>query len=170
LQEPDSDIFMGVERGVANFCYKTMLKLILGTDMARHKALMDEFTVQKDPLGPRGRELALTMLLKAADISNPTKPFETSRQWAGAVIEEFYHQGDLERNTVGSVENPMMDREKSGEMATGQIGFINFVCIPFYKVIVDAWPSLRFLADALEKNKSTWQSVLNAKQTLAQQT
>jgi hypothetical protein len=41
---------------------------------------------------PEGRQMMLNVLLHAADISNPAKPFELANKWAKAVLEEFYVQ------------------------------------------------------------------------------
>eukprot|EP01065_Artemidia_motanka_P039679 TRINITY_DN4878_c0_g1_i1.p1 TRINITY_DN4878_c0_g1~~TRINITY_DN4878_c0_g1_i1.p1 ORF type:complete len:1109 (+),score=377.15 TRINITY_DN4878_c0_g1_i1:754-4080(+) len=168
LQDPTCDILSGFpDRSEATFCYKTMLRLILGTDMARHKGLMDEFgqvcSLPADVKAERmqeSRELLLTMLLKAADVSNPTKPFETSRKWANFVMEEFYQQGDKEKDATGAVENPMMDRDKKTEMASGQIGFIDFVCAPFYALVAQCWPQFECLVEALGENRATWSKIL----------
>jgi cAMP-specific phosphodiesterase 4 len=39
----------------------------------------------------------MDMILHAADVSNPFKPFEIFSNWAKFVLEEFWAQGDLER-------------------------------------------------------------------------
>jgi hypothetical protein len=37
-------------------------------------------------------------LLHASDISNPMKPFEVYKEWTKRVLEEFWIQGDQERD------------------------------------------------------------------------
>ena len=37
--------------------------------------------------------LVLQMALKCADICNPCRPWELSKQWSEKVTEEFFHQG-----------------------------------------------------------------------------
>ena len=39
----------------------------------------------------------MQMALKAADISNPARTFHISKQWSENVMEEFFRQGDLEK-------------------------------------------------------------------------
>ena len=39
----------------------------------------------------------LAVAVHAADISNPTKPSELNLKWAGRIMNEFYAQGDAER-------------------------------------------------------------------------
>lgn len=41
--------------------------------------------------------LILQALLHAADISNPTRPWDLCYKWTNLVIEEFFAQGDKER-------------------------------------------------------------------------
>eukprot|EP01062_Namystynia_karyoxenos_P018945 TRINITY_DN17083_c0_g1_i1.p1 TRINITY_DN17083_c0_g1~~TRINITY_DN17083_c0_g1_i1.p1 ORF type:complete len:1480 (+),score=441.93 TRINITY_DN17083_c0_g1_i1:106-4545(+) len=170
MQQPDSNPFGGMRPADQARCFKTMLRIILGTDMARHKGLMEEFArFCDDPEADHAEhiELIVTMLLKAADISNPTKPFDISRKWAHSVTEEFYMQGDMERDAHGAVENPMMDRAKNNEMASGQVGFINFVCVPYYDLIARHWPQLKHLCEALAANRATWQDILATQTHLA---
>lgn len=54
----------------------------------------------------------LQNLLHCADLSNPAKPLELYRQWTQRISEEFYHQGDLERE-CGIEPSPMCDRKVS---------------------------------------------------------
>jgi cAMP-specific phosphodiesterase 4 len=51
----------------------------------------------------------LKTLVHCADLSNPTKPLYLYRQWADRVMEEFFRQGDLEREQ-GLEVSPMCDR------------------------------------------------------------
>jgi len=44
-----------------------------------------------------------------ADLSNPTKPLYLYRQWTDRIMEEFFRQGDLERDE-GLEVSPMCDR------------------------------------------------------------
>lgn len=43
------------------------------------------------------RHFILQIALKCADISNPCRPWEVSRKWSQKVCEEFFRQGDYER-------------------------------------------------------------------------
>ena len=40
----------------------------------------------------------LNVLIHAADISNPTKPMNVYNEWIGKIMEEFWNQGDKEKN------------------------------------------------------------------------
>lgn len=43
------------------------------------------------------RQFILQIALKCADISNPTRPWDISKQWSYKVCDEFFRQGEYER-------------------------------------------------------------------------
>ncbi|XP_027460660.1 high affinity cAMP-specific 3',5'-cyclic phosphodiesterase 7A isoform X2 [Zalophus californianus] len=57
----------------------------------------------------RHRHLVLQMALKCADICNPCRTWELSKQWSEKVTEEFFHQGDIEKKYHLGV-SPLCDR------------------------------------------------------------
>ena len=48
-------------------------------------------------------------MVHCADLSNPTKPLELYRHWVDLIMEEFFRQGDLERDSSMDI-SPMCDR------------------------------------------------------------
>ena len=48
-------------------------------------------------------------MVHCADLSNPTKPLELYRHWVDLIMEEFFRQGDLERDSKMDI-SPMCDR------------------------------------------------------------
>ncbi|KAJ7317291.1 hypothetical protein JRQ81_003453 [Phrynocephalus forsythii] len=51
----------------------------------------------------------LRNMVHCADLSNPTKPLELYRQWTDRIMEEFFRQGDKERER-GMEISPMCDK------------------------------------------------------------
>lgn len=51
-------------------------------------------------------------LVHCSDLSNPAKPLELYKQWTERITEEFFRQGDLEREN-GLEVSPMCDRNNS---------------------------------------------------------
>jgi len=51
----------------------------------------------------------LKSLVHCSDLSNPTKPLDLYRRWVERVMQEFFRQGDLEREQDLDV-SPMCDR------------------------------------------------------------
>lgn len=82
------------------------------------------------------RMLFLKMMLKAADVSNPCKSTDLYLFWTNNILEEFYHQGDLEAaRGLAVTKMPNCDRT-APSLAQGQIGFLCFVVKPLYDAIV----------------------------------
>ena len=55
------------------------------------------------------RVQVLQNLVHCADLSNPTKPLDIYRQWTERIMQEFFRQGDLEREQGMDI-SPMCDR------------------------------------------------------------
>ncbi|KAK7825083.1 hypothetical protein U0070_014840 [Myodes glareolus] len=80
--------------------------LILATDISRQNEYLSLFRSHLDRGDlhlddGRHRHLVLQMALKCADICNPCRNWELSKQWSEKVTEEFFHQG---RTSTGSVQ------------------------------------------------------------------
>lgn len=54
-------------------------------------------------------EQVLRNMVHCADLSNPTKSLELYRQWTDRIMDEFFHQGDRERER-GMEISPMCDK------------------------------------------------------------
>jgi len=65
-------------------------------------------------------EQVLKTLVHCADLSNPTKPLYLYRQWTDRIMEEFFLQGDLEREQ-GLEISPMCDRNNAS-VEQSQVG------------------------------------------------
>jgi cAMP-specific phosphodiesterase len=159
---------------------RTMIDLILNTDMATHGVLMEQFATVLVPRAtaavssaagcccdasapPEVHRLAMIMLMKACDISNPVKPFELCRKWGISVMEEFYRQGDVERQ-IGLDVTPMFDREKKVQLAKSQLGFMQFVAGPFFACVVQCFPQLSVLGENIKANEGRWRAILEQEQ------
>nr|XP_015310391.1 PREDICTED: high affinity cAMP-specific 3',5'-cyclic phosphodiesterase 7A isoform X4 [Macaca fascicularis] len=75
--------------------------LILATDISRQNEYLSLFRSHLDRgdlclEDTRHRHLVLQMALKCADICNPCRTWELSKQWSEKVTEEFFHQGTLQ--------------------------------------------------------------------------
>jgi cAMP-specific phosphodiesterase len=175
------NVFGGLTPAEASLAYKLMINNILATDMARHaeivaamKAAFEEVPVpdvssddaalsDKSNAGlpnlviesESHRRTLQQIIIKAADVSNVTKPFEVSKDWASRVTEEFYTQGDRER-AKGVAPLPMFDRRLNTELAQGQLGFINFVARPFFQTVSSVLPPLSWTATAVTDVEETW--------------
>ncbi|KAF8280938.1 putative cAMP specific phosphodiesterase [Trypanosoma cruzi] len=167
LSDPDSDVFEGLDAADRTLAYRSMIDCVLATDMAKHNELLNLFLAAMEKPYQIGdvasRQMMMDVIVKAGDVSNVTKPFDISRLWAMAVTEEFYRQGDMEKEKGVEV-LPMFDRSKNTELAKGQIGFIDFVAGPFFKKIVSAsLTGMQWTVERVESNRLEWQRTLDVK-------
>lgn len=59
-------------------------------------------------------------MVHCADLSNPTKPLDLYRQWTDRIMDEFFHQGDRERER-GMEISPMCDKH-TASVEKSQVG------------------------------------------------
>nr|XP_046148764.1 high affinity cAMP-specific 3',5'-cyclic phosphodiesterase 7A-like isoform X1 [Oncorhynchus gorbuscha] len=109
--------------------------LILATDISRQNEYLGKFRTHLDQddlylSNASHRHFILQMALKCADICNPCRPWELSKQWSEKVTEEFFHQGDIEKKHRLEV-SPLCDSQ-SNSMANIQIGFMTYVVEPLF--------------------------------------
>lgn len=95
------------------------------------------------------------MLIKCADVSNPTKEFSIYNKWTTAVLEEWRAQGDAEKKLNIPV-SPFMDRDNPNVLLSSQTGFIDFIIVPMYEAIHTGIMSIPEPMDELEKNRAHW--------------
>ena len=102
------------------------------------------------------RRKVMRMCLHCSDVSNPTKRFNIYERWANLVMEEFYEQGDKERE-LGLPISPFYDRNKK-QMAKCQIGFIQFIVRPLYAAFTELCISLKDeIMTNINENQDTWE-------------
>ena len=146
---------------------KQISSLILATDITRQQEFINQFReyLSTDTLDMRNkdhRHFILQIALKCADISNPCRPWDISKKWSQKVCEEFYRQGDYERQLNLPVTS-LCDRQTTS-VPKIQTGFFKFVVTP----LLDEWH--RFLKtdlsynmmDHLKYNQIQWESRLQA--------
>ncbi len=114
-----------------------VIDLILGTDMSQHFAVMGQVKTKiaaaNGDLAVKTEDMGLytKLAIKCADVSNPAKPRETYLRWADRIMEEFFRQGDREKE-LGLPVSPFMDRATT-QVSKCQIGFIDFIVLPLYQ-------------------------------------
>ena len=101
------------------------------------------------------RRVFMTMLLKMADISNVTRPFDLSKTWGHMITQEFISQGDSERQMGIEV-----SVHTNLELAKSQLSFMSAVVEPMYKIAASSIPELHFLVENLQDNRAAWESEL----------
>lgn len=132
---------------------KYMIMCVLATDMTKHnlsinflKTLISENNKPED----NNKQDYMDLVIHTSDISNPTKIFDIYYNWAKLVVEEFYSQGDKEKKLGLKCS---CDRTKV-TIYKNQLGFIDYIELPFFSLVVKAFPKLDFLLDNLNNNKN----------------
>ena len=100
----------------------------------------------------------MKLILHAADISNPSKTFYLSSSWTSRLVEEFGNQGDTEKE-LGMQVNPMMNRENLKKGYSMTKSFIEFVVHPYFVLLAQLIPELKFTLKYLEENKDVWKQL-----------
>ena len=136
---------------------KEMISCVLATDMVFHNNYVDFMKRKKEEMKNGGEkkdkdesQIYMNLLIHSADISNPTKPFDIYFEWAKLVVNEFYEQGDKEKE-LGLVCS--CDRNKV-TIYQSQLGFINYIELAFFSLFVELFPNLKFYYDQLNNNKT----------------
>lgn len=128
---------------------KQISSLILATDITRQHEFLTKIRnfLDTDTLDMRQRDhrqFILEIALKCADISNPCRPWDVSKKWSQKVCEEFFRQGDYERQLNLPITS-LCDRYTTS-VPKIQAGFFKFVVTPLF----DEWH--RFLDTKLSHN------------------
>jgi len=94
--------------------------------------------------------------LKYGDLGHVLKPLEVHIAWSQKITKEFWLLGDSEK-AKGIPISPLCDREKDSSIAKAQVGFLKFVCLPYYEIIGElVTPNFPPL-ESLLSNQTHWQ-------------
>ena len=100
---------------------------------------------------------ATSFIIHAADISNPTKPLEIYKEWAQRCVDEFFKQGDLEKNQ-GIPISFNCDRN-TVSLSQSQLGFIDVIVSPLFTVLNEYFPQLSFTLENIKTNYNYYKGV-----------
>ncbi|XP_033096890.1 cAMP-specific 3',5'-cyclic phosphodiesterase 4C-like [Anneissia japonica] len=147
---------------------KISIDMVLATDMSKHMSLLADLKTMVETKKVAGsgvllldnytdRIQVLKNVIHCADLANPTKVLSTYRQWTDQIMEEFFSQGDLEREKNMEI-SPMMDR-RSASVEKTQVGFIDYIVHPLWETWADlVYPDAQNILDNLEENRDWYQS------------
>ncbi|KAI9987742.1 hypothetical protein PInf_023786 [Phytophthora infestans] len=145
-----------------------IIQMVLATDMAKHfedvalfktnilSSALDEGAVLVKNVGDK--KLLLKMILHTCDVSNPAKERETMLRWTDRVVEEFFIQGDMEKQ-LGLPVSPFMDRDTI-VIKKMQVGFADFIVSPLFSVWAQILVNVNAVAyRTLLSNREFWASL-----------
>ncbi|XP_034026398.1 cAMP-specific 3',5'-cyclic phosphodiesterase 4D isoform X3 [Thalassophryne amazonica] len=170
LQEENCDIFQNLTKKQRQSLRKMVIDIVLATDMSKHMNLLADLKtmVETKKVTSSGvllldnysdRIQVLQNMVHCADLSNPTKPLQLYRQWTDRIMEEFFSQGDRERER-GMEISPMCDKHNAS-VEKNQVGFIDYIVHPLWETWADlVHPDAQDILDMLEDNREWYQSTI----------
>ncbi|XP_035269186.1 cAMP-specific 3',5'-cyclic phosphodiesterase 4B isoform X4 [Anguilla anguilla] len=170
LQEENCDIFQNLNKKQRQSLRKMVIDMVLATDMSKHMSLLADLKtmVETKKVTSSGvllldnytdRIQVLRNMVHCADLSNPTKSLELYRQWTDRIMDEFFHQGDRERER-GMEISPMCDKH-TASVEKSQVGFIDYIVHPLWETWADlVHPDAQDILDTLEDNRNWYQSMI----------
>ena len=138
LREDDSDVFADVPADDTMIIRKLIIEMVLETDMSKHFASVGRFRSRSKKPGinyskQEDKFFCLAFALKCADAGYSAKSLDIHVEWTERAAEEFFLQGDLERD-LGMEISTYCDRN-SADIVKSQITFLSLICRP----MIEAW-------------------------------
>uniref|UniRef100_A0A673X423 Phosphodiesterase n=1 Tax=Salmo trutta TaxID=8032 RepID=A0A673X423_SALTR len=170
LHEDNCDIFQNLSKRQRQSLRKLVIDMVLATDMSKHMSLLADLKtmVETKKVTSSGvllldhytdRIQVLRNMVHCADLSNPTKPLVVYREWTERIMEEFFRQGDKERER-GMEISPMCDKH-TASVEKSQVGFIDYIVHPLWETWGDlVHPDAQDILDTLEDNRDWYQSTI----------
>ena len=176
IRKTETNIFEKLTTIDYKIIRKRMIAEILATDMANHSKVTS-LIKSKISLSENGKDYKLNLLtgneqtkneeqqclldfiIHLADLAHNTRLFNISIKWVELLSEEFWLQGDLEKQRNLPV-SFLCDRENTN-VPQSQKGFISGFIIPTFEILTNIFPTLKFTLDNANKNYKQWQKLLN---------
>ncbi|XP_025191871.1 high affinity cAMP-specific and IBMX-insensitive 3',5'-cyclic phosphodiesterase 8-like isoform X3 [Melanaphis sacchari] len=170
------NIFKGLEKDTYKVVRQNIIDMILATEMTKHFEHLAKFVsvcnkpstldevpvdgltpseVSPETIMPTSAEevnLVKRMLIKCADVSNPTRPLKMCVEWAKRIAEEYFNQTDEEKLNHLPVVMPMFDRA-SCSIPKSQIGFMDYIINDMF----ETWDSFIDMPEMLYYMRSNYQ-------------
>lgn len=139
-----------------------IIEIVLNTDMSKHFGLM---TTLKTKLGAEklleefeDRVLVYSCMLRTCDIFKVVRDErKVFNKWMDRMFEEFYKQGDVEKD-LGLPMSKFMDKENTNK-DKAYLNYIQLVCRPllttFLIVVQDEEINIAVLKEGVDKNKKS---------------
>lgn len=167
LQDNTCDFLANFSKKQRQLLRKMTIDMVLATDMSKHMSLLADLKTMVEAKKVAGSSVLtlekysdriqiLQSMIHLADLSNPTKPIELYRSWNERIMEEYWRQGDREKE-LGLEISPMCDRYNV-TLEKSQVGFIDFIVHPIFETWADLVnPDAQNIMDQLEINREWYQ-------------
>ena len=173
LKKDNCNIFTFLSKNEYSYVRKRMIELVLATDMSFHSriiALMKNrvennnikegkncekiINKEKNDNIFNEQQDVLNYLIHIGDLSHSSKQFDITYKWSYLLSEEFWRQGDEEKEKGFSI-NFLFERSNT-DVPRNQVGFMKGIIIPSFEILVDFLPELNYYWDNVNKNLNQW--------------
>ncbi|KAL2911343.1 isocitrate dehydrogenase (NAD(+)) idh1 [Polyrhizophydium stewartii] len=174
MVRPENHFLEGLDRKTFKQMRSIIVEMVLATDLTQHFSLLTAFKKKVvtagtfDPAGSQEDRLTLMqMLMKCADVSNPTKSWPLYKEWVSRITEEFFNQGDRER-ALGLPFSPYCNRDapNANNPTSSQQGFIEFIVNPMFEAL-ECWTPVGVVRDGLNHSRERFCAPLIAANSAA---
>lgn len=163
---------------------KRMIDCVLATDMTNHAKVISNVKSKLDlnkvtngqgvekiiDDGSNSKKLfedqqdVMNLLIHLADIAHNSKDTEISYRWTILLYEEFFEQGDVEKQ-AGKSPSFLCDRATTN-ISKSQIGFIKFVISPSFDLLFNLIPETKNYHDNVQSNLKFWEDTFEREEAL----
>ena len=175
LKNDKLNIFRNTSKNDFSYIRKRIIDMILATDMFYHSriiALMKSRLENKNIKNGENSENIvknsgnnlfneqqeiLNYLIHIGDISHNTKKFEITYKWSLLLTQEFWRQGDEEKEKGFNV-NFLYDRNNI-DIGRNQVGFIKGIIVPSFDLLINFLPELMYYSDNMKENLRRWNEI-----------
>jgi len=155
LLKPENNFLKNFERKDFLRIRKLIIELVLATDLSQHNQLLSSFSEKIlkneniDVNDESTKDLILKIIIKFADVSNPSKAWSIYTYWFERIMTEFYRQGDHEKEHGIKISDNMDRNNENAPLC--QIKFIQYICEPI-NIAVDTYLQDKVFMNNLKYN------------------
>ena len=144
---------------------RIVIAVILDTDMAKHGSKLLDLGKLIGPVsnswgGETDKaEKLLSALLHSADLYTPISPWESSKMWSVRLAEEFASQYEQEVSLDMPPTASFTRAPTLSALAQRELGFYEYVMEPWWKIMVNLFPSMEGYQHTLHQNLQQWKNL-----------
>jgi len=159
----ECNILKNLTKSQYTYVRSLIISMILATDMAYHNTYINEFSEKLknqtfDIENSKDRKLLLCILIKCADISNPTKINRISLQWSNRLFKENQIQSFNEQKHNKYTLSPLINQHYTSK-SENQTSFIRMFVKPIYELLGNYLEIKDFIAlKQLQENYNFWEN------------
>ena len=157
LENNDLNIFSNLSKEDFSSLRKKIIEEILATDMSFHYKIVDEFKEYSKNFDIKMIQNELSFITHISDLSHNYRRFEVSLKWVDLLSNEFWNQGDKEKE-LGLPVSFLCDRNDI-DVPKSQISFINTFSLPTIELLVEINTNFNYMKNNASDNLNKWKKL-----------